>query len=144
MAPYVNMDLTVSHPPPLLAVFHRYCITTGKIHPWRFFRFFWLLAHPNATWQRLDLLSGREQSCRRFTQALIPGETKEERNLGRQQRCWNICKKTKTKHSLLTLHNEIPSKEAARSLSGTVFRPQREFTSDCSTLVKIKAICGSV
>lgn len=87
MAPYVNMDITVSHPPP---VFHRYCITTGKIHPRRFL----LLAHPNATWQRLDLLPGQERRRRRFTKPLIPAETKEEINLGGQQRCWNICKKT--------------------------------------------------
>lgn len=39
-------------------------------------------------------------------------------------------KKHTKKTSSLTLHNEIPSEEVARSLSGTVFRPQREFTSD--------------
>lgn len=36
----------------------------------------------------------------------------------------------KTKNSKLSLHNELPRKEVARSLSGTMFRPQREFTSD--------------
>lgn len=96
MAPYVNMDITVSHPPPLPPVFHHYCITMGgKYIPGVLF-FFLLLAHPNPTWQRLDLLSGREQSGHRFTQPLIPAETEEERNLGRQHEMQEyVYKKTK-------------------------------------------------
>lgn len=79
----------------------------GKIHPRRFL----LLAYPNATWQRLDLLSWRERSRRRFTRLLIPAETEEEGNLGRQQRCRNICKKNNTPkkraHSLCIMRFQV-------------------------------------